>query len=60
MLQKMDQFFCGFTFGSMFILIIMSLLHAQSPPSLGNEQKVRTAKVIMSNLHIYKERILID
>ena len=54
------NFFHGFTFGSNFILITSSLLYVHSLSSSVDEQRVRTVKAIVNNLHIWEERILID
>ena len=46
--------------GFLVILINLSLLHVCSLPSVGSEQKLRTAEVIVSNLLIKEERILVE
>ena len=50
--KRWFKFFHGFTFGSIFSLIILSLLHVQFLPSFGSKQKLKTAEAIVSSMYV--------
>ena len=48
--------FYGFSFGSIFNVITLCLLHVCSLHSLGGEQKEKMAQHIVSNLYVLKKK----